>query len=189
MQYKINTFLAELICHTDLVVWDEALMNHRFVFEAVDRSFRDIMRYQDPDNFNKPFGGKTVLLGGDFRQILPVLPKKGREDIVMASISKSYLWKQCTVFKLDQNMRLEDNIPHITVGGMLVSYSEWIIKIGDGNMESISMDDSSEPDLIEIPLELRIDPEDDGKKVIIEALYSELQAKHDEPDYLEIVLY
>lgn len=99
-----NSFLAELIFHTDLVVWDEAPMNHKYVFEAVDRTFRDIMQCEDPKNLEKPFGGKTVLLRGDFRQVLPVLPKKGREDVVMASISKSYLWRQCTIFKLDQNM-------------------------------------------------------------------------------------
>ncbi|XP_019157246.1 PREDICTED: uncharacterized protein LOC109153829 [Ipomoea nil] len=31
------------------------------------------------------FGGKTVVLGGDFRQILPVIPKGTRQDIVGAS--------------------------------------------------------------------------------------------------------
>ncbi|PNY11659.1 ATP-dependent DNA helicase PIF1 [Trifolium pratense] len=32
-----------------------------------------------------PFGGKTVVLGGDFRQILPMVPKGGRADIVHAN--------------------------------------------------------------------------------------------------------
>lgn len=40
-EIKQGTYLAELICNASLVVWDEAPMTHRFVFEAVDRTFRD----------------------------------------------------------------------------------------------------------------------------------------------------
>lgn len=95
---KQNTMLTGLICKTDLIVWDEAPMNHRYVFEAADPTFREIMRDVDPESVTAPFGGKTVLLGGDFRQILPVLPNQGRLETVMASISKSFLWQDCTIF-------------------------------------------------------------------------------------------
>ena len=37
-----NTPMAALICHTDLVIWDEAPMQHRHIMEAVDCSFRDL---------------------------------------------------------------------------------------------------------------------------------------------------
>jgi hypothetical protein len=53
-----------------------------------------------------PFGGMTVVLGGDFRQILPVVAKGRREHIVNASIKHSYLQKHFIVYKLKQNMRL-----------------------------------------------------------------------------------
>ena len=33
-----------------------------------------------------PFGGKTVVLGGDFRQVLPVVPNDSRGQIVAASL-------------------------------------------------------------------------------------------------------
>ncbi|XP_074336523.1 uncharacterized protein LOC141673678 [Apium graveolens] len=89
---KQKSFLAELIVQADLLIWDEVPLNHKHVFEAVDRSFHDIMWHKDTNNLNKPFGGKTVLLGGDFRQILLVFPGKGRADIFMASINNSYLW-------------------------------------------------------------------------------------------------
>lgn len=42
-------------------------MTHKHCFEAVDRTFRDILRNVDPNNENRPFGGKVVVLGGDFR--------------------------------------------------------------------------------------------------------------------------
>ncbi|XP_074342272.1 uncharacterized protein LOC141679759 [Apium graveolens] len=70
---KQNTYLAELICNTSLVIWDKAPMHHRYIFEAVDHTFRDIRR----DAQSLPFGGIPVLLCGDFRQTLPVVPKKG----------------------------------------------------------------------------------------------------------------
>ena len=42
-------------------------MSHRHLFDALDRILRDIM---ETDNL---FGGKVLLLAGDFRQILPVV--------------------------------------------------------------------------------------------------------------------
>ncbi|KAL5704830.1 DNA helicase [Ranunculus cassubicifolius] len=64
-----QTDLAELIRISDLVIWDEAPMNHRNIFEAVDKTLRDLMKQIDKDADKKPFGGKTVVLGGDFRQV------------------------------------------------------------------------------------------------------------------------
>ena len=42
-----QSFLAELIVQTDLIIWDEAPMNHKHIFEVVDRSVRDLMRHTD----------------------------------------------------------------------------------------------------------------------------------------------
>ncbi|XP_074351924.1 uncharacterized protein LOC141691078 [Apium graveolens] len=44
---KHGTNIAELMHHTSLIIWDEALMQHRYAFEAVDRSLRDIMAAVD----------------------------------------------------------------------------------------------------------------------------------------------
>jgi ATP-dependent DNA helicase PIF1 len=72
-----------------LIIWDEAPMMHRWCFEAVDRSMLDIMSKNDPLNEFRPFGGMTVVLGGDFRQILHVVRKGSRQDIIDASINSS----------------------------------------------------------------------------------------------------
>ena len=40
------------------------------------------MKAVNPSLEKKPFGGKVVVFEGDFRQILPVVIKGGREDIV-----------------------------------------------------------------------------------------------------------
>jgi ATP-dependent DNA helicase PIF1 len=98
--------LAELIVKAKLVIWDEAPMTHKHCFEAVDRTFRDILRFCNSRNLNLPFGGKVVVLGGDFRQILPVIPKGTRQEVVHATITSSYLWDFCEVMTLHTNMRL-----------------------------------------------------------------------------------
>ena len=69
-------------------------MTQRLCFEDFDRTLRDLMKC------NLPFGGKCIVIGGDFRQILPVIPGGDRATIVNAAINSSYLWSACTVFKL-----------------------------------------------------------------------------------------
>jgi len=49
------------------------------------------MNKNDPTAKHKQFGGKSILLGGDFRQILPFIPKGSKQDMVMASLNKSYI--------------------------------------------------------------------------------------------------
>ncbi|XP_019160729.1 PREDICTED: uncharacterized protein LOC109157284 [Ipomoea nil] len=75
---KQGSDMAELLIKTSLIIWDEAPMMHKHCFEALDRTMRDLLRFVDPCGEMKTFGGKTVVLGGDFRQILPVVPKGTR---------------------------------------------------------------------------------------------------------------
>jgi len=100
--------LAELLNQTSLIIWDEAPMTHKFCFEALDKSLRDIIK--DKSSSNKIFGGKVIVLGGDFWQILLVIPRGSRSDIVHATINSSYLWGYCQVLTLTKNMRLQSNI-------------------------------------------------------------------------------
>jgi hypothetical protein len=64
--------VAELVHKADLIIWDEASMMHRQAFEIVDLTLHDLMQLDDAQVTKKIFGGKTVVLGGDFRQILLV---------------------------------------------------------------------------------------------------------------------
>ena len=75
-------------------------------FESFDWTLRDLMKC------DLPFGGKFLVLGGDFRQILLVIPGGDSAIVINATINSSHLWDFCTVFKLTQNMRLNarDNI-------------------------------------------------------------------------------
>jgi PIF1-like helicase len=51
---------ADLFRMADAVIFDECLMTHRHCFEALDRTFQDLR------DCIKPFGGLTMIFGGDF---------------------------------------------------------------------------------------------------------------------------
>jgi hypothetical protein len=74
--------LAVLIRQTKLIIWDEAPMTNKLAFEAVDRTLRDLT------DRNEPFGGIIFIMSGNFRQVLPVIPRGSHADIVSASIKK-----------------------------------------------------------------------------------------------------
>ncbi|XP_028070921.1 uncharacterized protein LOC114273362 [Camellia sinensis] len=98
--FSKQSLQAELFRETKLIIWDEVPMQHKHCVEAVDRTLRDIC------DSEKPFGGITVVLGGDFQQILPVITKGVCEQIVNASLRHFVLWKDLHVLSLDFNMRL-----------------------------------------------------------------------------------
>ncbi|XP_074327161.1 uncharacterized protein LOC141665077 [Apium graveolens] len=68
---KHDTDLPELLKNTSLIIWDEAPMQYRHGIESVDKCLRDIMAPIDPSRSSRPFGGITVVFGGDYCQTLP----------------------------------------------------------------------------------------------------------------------
>ncbi|GJR67014.1 ATP-dependent DNA helicase PIF1-like protein [Tanacetum coccineum] len=122
--------LAELIRMSKLIIWDEAPMTHRHCCEAFDRTLRDICRTDPSTPFEKVFGGKVVLFGGDFRQILPVVTNGSRQDVVHASINSSYLWKHCKVMRLTVNMRLGTGSNN-SERKEIQDFADWILSIGN----------------------------------------------------------
>ncbi|XP_022041126.1 ATP-dependent DNA helicase PIF1-like [Helianthus annuus] len=146
-----NTELGDLIKRATLIIWDEAPMTHKHCFVALDRTMRDISRSSQPNMESKPFGGKVILFGGDFRQILPVIPKGTRTMIVNASLNSSYIWRYCQVLKLTENMRLRVGCQEADLKE-LKEFGEWILKLGDG---LLGEENDGEID-IEIPDDLLI---------------------------------
>ncbi|RZB41457.1 hypothetical protein D0Y65_055215 [Glycine soja] len=96
---------------------------------ALDRSLRDVIKAKS--SAYKIFGGKVMLFGGDFRQILPVIPRGSRSNIVNSTINSSYLWNHCHVLTLLKNMRLEANTDAIDKEE-IAAFAKWILNIGDG---------------------------------------------------------
>jgi hypothetical protein len=135
---------AHLINTAKLFIWDEAPMMHKFAFEAVDQTLRDITQV------DKPFGGKIFIFGRDFRQILPVIPHASRADIVSTSLSKSHIWKYLRIIRLTINMRLCQS--HNLQDNSLKQkeFAEFLLKIGDGKHPTIS----SAEDMITLPINM-----------------------------------
>ena len=63
---------AKLFQASKLIIWDEAPMSRKKTIEALDKMLQDI------NESELPFGGKVVVFEGDFRQVLPVVPKASR---------------------------------------------------------------------------------------------------------------
>lgn len=57
-------------------------MANKYCFEALDKTFKNIMLTKAEENNNKLFSGLTIILGGDVRQILPVVPKRRKSDTI-----------------------------------------------------------------------------------------------------------
>lgn len=74
-----------------------------------------------------------MVFGGDFRQILPIIPRGSRAEVVNATINSSYLWRHVQVLKLMKNMRLL-NIADQSKLVALKEFSEWVAIVGDGRL-------------------------------------------------------
>lgn len=150
-------------------------MNHRNAFEAVDRTLRDILRFQNPHSQDKVFGGHTVLLGGDFRQTLPVVLRGRREDVVRASVNKSTVWKSCEVFILKRNMRIQDTC----------DFRDWVLALGDGKLKATTITEDTDDSWIEIPDDLLLPAGDAPIANIVASTYPDIKNNYDNHDYLK----
>ena len=114
---KLQTSEATVIREAKLLLWDEIFNINQVCLTVVERFLRDLM------GNNLPWGGKTIVFGGDPRQIPPVVTRGGRADVVAASFKSSALYSTIIELKLTQNMRVqEDN----------QKFCQWLLDIGDG---------------------------------------------------------
>ncbi|XP_021986250.1 uncharacterized protein LOC110882569 [Helianthus annuus] len=164
-----NTKLGDFIKRVTLIIWYEAPMTHKHCFEALDRTMRDISRSSQPNMQSKPFGGKVILFGGDFRQILSIIPKGTRTMIVNASLNSSYIWRHCQVLKLTENMRLRVGCQEADLKE-IKEFGEWILKLGDG---LLGEENDGEID-IEIPDDLLIHDQVNPISSLISFIYPDM---------------
>ena len=165
---KKNSDTAQLIKLTKIIIWDEAPMTHKHAFEALDRSLRDIMQ------IDKPFGGKVIVFGGDFRQVLPVIRRGTRSDIVQASLKYSYLWDYVKVLKLSINMRVKK------LSGADASkqqeFADWLLQIGEGKNFINNEND------IELPQ--NIVHNSNNLNEFLSTVFEDLNSRYAEKDYV-----
>ncbi|XP_076907646.1 uncharacterized protein LOC143564171 [Bidens hawaiensis] len=102
-------------------------MAQKNALKALNKSCKDVLKSKSL------FGGKVIVFEGDFRQVLSVIKKGSRKQIVNASLCPSYIWHHFRVLKLTRNLRL-------TIGQPLAGiketkkFSKWLLDIGEGNI-------------------------------------------------------
>ena len=88
--------LADLPLQVKLIIWDEAPLTHKTAIEGVEEMLKDIM------SSTELFGSKVIVLGGDFRQVLPMVTKGSKADFIQASIVNSYIRPHLQKLRLTQ---------------------------------------------------------------------------------------
>jgi len=171
--------VAELVRKADLIIWNEAPMMHRRAFETIDRTLRDLMQLDDAQVTKKIFGGKIVVLGGDFQQILLIVPKGGREDIISASLSRSHLWQHVTILRLHINMQVM-----ATNSEEQREFAKWVLNVGDGNLLAIAEKEGVDLDWIKIPSHMRLPTEDCSLRGLIRTIYPDHRCHSGDAMYL-----
>ncbi|XP_076882346.1 uncharacterized protein LOC143530793 [Bidens hawaiensis] len=130
-------------------------------------------------NCERPFGGKVVVFGGDFRQTLPIVQGSTRHDIVNASLCLSYLWGICKLLKLTKkNMRL-------TVGSdkskiqETKEFANWFLDLGEGKLGGQKDADTT----FDIPDDLLIKDTNDPLSQLINFVYPCILRGYENPDF------
>ncbi|KAI5390770.1 hypothetical protein KIW84_075891 [Lathyrus oleraceus] len=146
--------LANLIRVAAAIIWDEAPMTNKNCLEALGRSLQDIC------SNNAPFGGKVLIMGGDFCQVLPVVRKGTKAQMISACIVQSHLWNHAKILCLRQNMRsLHDQ-----------EFVEFLIRIGDG------VEPTKPDDMVRLPLHIAISWEGEHSiQVLIQHIFPNLE--------------
>ncbi|XP_051156397.1 uncharacterized protein LOC127278640 [Leptopilina boulardi] len=127
---------AELLKNAKIIIWDEITMAPKFALQAMETMLRDITQC------NKPFGGKVILLSGDFRQTLPIISHGSRTHIVEVCVKNSRLWDLFETRSLHVNVRLDNKEEE---------FSNWLLNVGDGKTHSMF---EKENGVLEIPQDL-----------------------------------
>ncbi|CDF77532.1 partial DNA helicase [Chondrus crispus] len=114
-------------------------MCHRHCIETVDRSLRDLIQT------DRPFGGKFLVLVGDFRQILPVVPGGSRGPIVSACVKASPLYRECRFLALPRTCALlpsEQTLQQMCA----LNFPEYLLSVGEGRLQG-----EQRPEWISLP--------------------------------------
>ena len=117
---QLDSYFGRRIIQADVLIIDEITMLNKIIFENVDLLCRTLI----PERKNVPFGGKVVILSGDWKQSLPVVTLNSSTVAqVAASLQSSGLYQQFQKISLVQNMRV---IP------AEIQFKDWLYSIGTG---------------------------------------------------------
>ncbi|KAL0448591.1 UNVERIFIED_CONTAM: hypothetical protein Slati_1415500 [Sesamum latifolium] len=154
--------VCQLLDRAAAIIWDEAPMADRKAIETVDRTLREMF------GVDLPFGGKIMILGGDFRQVVPVVVGGTRSQAVKASIVESHLWSSIKVLHLADNITAQND----------QSFFDFLLRIGNGEEPTV------EDNMIRIPDSMAISFEGEHSiHHLIESTFPDLGSHTYDPEY------
>ncbi|XP_048004348.1 ATP-dependent DNA helicase pif1-like [Leguminivora glycinivorella] len=118
---------GQLLKQAKIIIWDECTMSHKKSLEAMDRTLQELRKNSEI------MGGALLILSGDFRQTLPVIPKSTPADEINACLKKSHLWPQVQILQLTKNMRVELSKDETTA-----CFAKILLQIGEGPTDQTS---------------------------------------------------
>ncbi|KAK0423267.1 hypothetical protein QR680_008055 [Steinernema hermaphroditum] len=137
--YSVNSEQGKKIAEADIIIWDEVTMSHRKLIDSIQQHCRDVLQYDDPMKY-RPFGGKVVLMSGDWKQLLPVVEGAASPiEHLRASFKYSTHYDDFRKLQLTRNMR---------IGDAKANYREYAEKVGTGYYE---LNDDGEYEAIDEP--------------------------------------
>eukprot|EP00918_Siedleckia_nematoides_P094860 GHVU01208280.1.p1 GENE.GHVU01208280.1~~GHVU01208280.1.p1 ORF type:complete len:841 (+),score=47.33 GHVU01208280.1:116-2524(+) len=132
LRIKGHSSLAQLLRKCHIIIWDEISMAHRLWLEAPDICLRDLCRDSNNQPSKLPFGGKIILVAGDFRQTLPI-DKSDNTHGVECIVKKTLLWQHFHVMRLTRNMRVQIR-PGMEEADL--GFLKWLQDLGDGSLQT-----------------------------------------------------
>ncbi|GFW35042.1 ATP-dependent DNA helicase [Trichonephila clavipes] len=119
-----NSGMGKVLQTCQIIIWDECTMPHKKALEALDRTLRDFRGNR------RIFGGALILLSGDFRQTLPIIPRSTPADELHACLKSSVLWRHLQKLTLKTNMRVQ-----LQRDASALNFAKQLMDIGNGRME------------------------------------------------------
>lgn len=126
-------------------------MTDRRIFDAVHTLFV----YLHPERAGMMFGGIPFIMGGDWRQTLPIVEGVHDQGVINYTLLRSAMWDQINLLRLHTNMRARRD----------PDYCAWIKEIGEGT----NFIDNKGHDIL-----LREDILVDSEKELIDFLYGNM---------------
>lgn len=122
---------------------------------------------------NEPYGGKVMVFGGDFRQLLPIVQNGSRTQIVAECVVSNKLLSNNFFVIFNENLRAKGD----------PEFCQWLLNVGTGTLppiEGIPFNTIQIPErmLLKVPQQLQSekqDPEDpNAMPVAIMAMIKEI---------------
>ena len=113
----------DMIRQCKCICYDEVSMVGKEVADCLDRFLQDVM------GNSRPFGGKTVIFLGDFKQLMPVETGKRYP----ATVKNCSWWSQCCVLRFTKNWRAARH----------PEFCEFLENVGNGHLPQVPVPLSS----------------------------------------------